>query len=255
MKLTTERLEARRPFQQWRFLQLLLVFIFWMLVYPRMERSWAAHVVLQVLLLDLLLVTIWATPQWGRVHRVLIGFLLLAIGASIIDHLHLPPEWSRMDETAQGLLHLPILAACVVGILTFVFRAERPTLDGIFATIVVYLLVALMFGELYRITMVWNPEALHLTVPLDQLTPQALGGELLYFSIVTMSTVGYGDVLPTSEFTRMTAAIQAVFGQFYVAVVVAVFVGMYAAQTQDEIRSRRAHSRHDDDPQGPDPSR
>ena len=251
MKLSTEKLGARHPFPQWRFLQLLLVFVFWMLVYPRIERTWAAHVVLQVLLLDLLLVTIWATPQWGRVHRLLIGFLLLAIGASVIDHLHLPQEWLRMDETAQGLLHLPILAACVVGILTFVFRAERPTPDGIFATIVAYLLVALIFGQLYAIALVWNPDALHLTVPLAQMTPQARGGEILYFSIVTMSTVGYGDVLPTSEFTRMLAAIQAVFGQFYVAVIVAVFVGMYAAQAQDETRSRRALAR-DDDRQDPD---
>ncbi len=252
MKLSAEKLGAKRLYPQWRFLQLLLVFIFWMLVYPRIERTLVAHLVLQVLLLDLLLVTIWATPEWGRVHRLLIGFLLLAIGASVIRHLHLPQEWIRMDETVQGLLHLPILAACVVGILTFVFRAERPTPDGIFATIVAYLLVAMIFGQLYAIAMVWNPEALHLTVPLDQLTPQARGGEILYFSIATMSTVGYGDALPTSEFTRMTAAIQAVFGQFYVAVIVAVFVGMYAAQAQDEIRTRRAQANRDDDQRDPD---
>lgn len=239
MRLDSEKIGTRHPFPQWRFLQLLLVFIFWILVYPRIERTLLAHVILQVLLLDLLLVTIWATPQWGRIHRVLVGFLLLALGASIIDHLHLPPEWIRMDETAQGLLHLPILAACVVGILTFVFRAERPTPDGIFATVVAYLLVTMIFGQLYSIALVWDPEALRLTAPLDQLNPQQKGGEILYFSIVTMSTVGYGDVLPTSEFTRMLAAIEAVFGQFYVAVIVAVFVGMYAAQAQDETRSRK----------------
>jgi hypothetical protein len=252
MRLSADQLAARHPFPQWRFLQLLLVFIFWMLAYPRLANTWVAHLVLQFLLLDLLLVTIWATPQWGRIHRLLVGFLLLAIGASIIDHLHLPQEWIRMDETAQGLLHLPILAACVAGILSFVFRAERPTPDGIFATIVAYLLITMIFGQLYGIALVWNPGALHLTVPLVQMTPQARGGEVLYFSIATMSTVGYGDVLPTSEFTRMLAAVEAVFGQFYVAVIVAVFVGRYAAQAQDEIRSRKAHARQDGDRPDPD---
>ena len=250
MQLTARKLEEKDPFPQWRFLQLLLVFVFLMLVFPRIERSWVAHLVLQVLLLDLLLVTIWATPQWGRIHRLLIGFLLLAIGASIIVHLHLPQEWIPLDLTAQALLRLPILAACVVGILTFVFKAERPTLDGIFATVVAYLLIAMIFGELYTIALVWNPEALHLTAPVQQMTPQARGGEILYFSIATISTVGYGDTLPTSEFTRMLAAIEAVFGQFYVAVIVAVLVGRYAAQAQDEIRERRAGS--GDDQRGPD---
>jgi len=246
MKLSAERLGAKRLYPQWRFLQLLLVFIFWMLVYPRLERTWVAHLILQVLLVDLLLVTIWATPQWGRIHSMLIGFLILAIGASIIDHLQLPQEWIRMDETVQGLLHLPILAACVAGILTFVFRTERPTPDGIFATVVAYLLIALIFGQLYAIALAWNPDALHLTVPLEQMTPQARGGEILYFSIATISTVGYGDALPTSEFTRMLAAIEAVFGQFYVAVIVAVLVGRYAAEAQEEIRARRAQANHDD---------
>lgn len=245
MRLTARKLEVKDPYPQWRFLQLLVVFIFLMLVFPGMERTWLSHLVIQVLLFDLLLVTIWATPQWGRVHRLLIGFLLMAIGASIMVNLDLPQEWIPLGETAQGLLRLPILIACVVGILKFVFEAEQPTLDGIFATVVAYLLVAMIFSELYAIALIWDPDAMHLTVPLHELTPQARGGEILYFSIATISTVGYGDALATSEFTRMLAAVEAVFGQFYVAVIVAVLVGRYAAQAQEEIRARRAQANRD----------
>lgn len=252
MRLTARKLEVKDPYPQWRFLQLLMVFIFLMLVFPRIERTWVAHLVVQVLMVDLLLVTIWATPQWGRVHGLLIGFLLLAIGASIMVNLDLPKEWIPLGETAQGLLRLPILVACVVGILTFVFEAEQPTLDGIFATVVAYLLIAMIFADLYGIALVWNPDALHLTVPLQQMTPQARGGEILYFSIATISTVGYGDALPTSEFTRMLAAVEAVFGQFYVAVIVAVLVGRYAAEAQEQIRSRRARAKREDDQPDPD---
>jgi voltage-gated potassium channel len=252
MRLTARKLEVKDPFPQWRFLQLLLVFIFLMLVFPSIERTWLAHLVLQALLIDLLLVTIWATPQWGRVHRLLVGFLLLAIGASIMVNLNLQKEWIPLGETAQGLLRLPILTACVVGILTFVFEAEQPTLDGIFATVVAYLLVGMIFSELYAIALVWDPDALHLTMPLQQMTQQARGGEILYFSIATISTVGYGDTLPTSEFTRMLAAVEAVFGQFYVAVIVAVLVGRYAAEAQEQIRSRRAQANPVDDQPDPD---
>jgi uncharacterized membrane protein len=57
-----------------------------------------------------------------------------------------------------------------------------------------------------------------------------LRGELLYFSMVTISTVGYGDVLPVSSTARMLAVIEAVLGQFFVAVLVGMFVGMYASE-------------------------
>jgi uncharacterized membrane protein len=63
--------------------------------------------------------------------------------------------------------------------------------------------------------------------------PHLLQLDLLYFSFVTLATVGYGDILPTSETARMLAMIEAVVGQFYVAVIVAVFVGMYSSQRRD----------------------
>jgi hypothetical protein len=246
VKITADELAARRPFPQWRFLQLTLILCFWMLVYPRIERTWLAHLLLQFVMFDLMLVTLWANPDWVRIRRIVVGLLLLSIGASIIANLPLPQGWVRVNATTQGVLHLPIVAACAAGVLTFVFRAERPTLDGIFATVVVYLLIAMIYAQLYAIALVWNPEALRLTVPLEQLNPQSRAGEVLYFSIVTLSTVGYGDILPNSEITRMLAAIEAITGQFYVAVIVAVLVGMYAAQTQEEMRERRSRARRSD---------
>jgi len=246
LTLTAGELAARRPYQQWRFLQLTLILFFWMLVYPRIERTWLAHLLLQLVMLDVMLVTLWANPEWTRIRRVVIGLLLVSIGSSAIGLLPLPRDYDRINATAQGVLHLPIVAACVAGVLTFVFRAERPTLDGIFATVVAYLLVAIIFAQLYSIALIWNPDALRLTVPLDQLNPQSRAGEILYFSVVTLATVGYGDILPATEVTRMLAAIEAITGQFYVAVIVAVFVGMYAAQAQHEIGERRSRARHED---------
>jgi hypothetical protein len=245
MKISTDELAARHPFPQWRFLQLTLAICFWMIVYPRLERTWVAHFVLQLVLFDIMLITVWANQGWTRIRPILVFLWLLSVGASVIGSLDLPHEWLRINKTTQGLLHLPILAACAAGVLAFVFRSERPTLDGIFATVVTYLLVAMIFAQLYMIALAWNPDALHLVVPLDQLTPQARAGQLMYFSVVTLSTVGYGDILPNSELTRMIAAIEAVLGQFYVAVIVAVFVGMYAAQYQADAAARHRTTRDD----------
>jgi voltage-gated potassium channel len=53
---------------------------------------------------------------------------------------------------------------------------------------------------------------------------------MTYFSLVTLATVGYGDVLRATHTARMLAMFQAVVGVFYVAVVVALFVGTYSSQ-------------------------
>lgn len=54
--------------------------------------------------------------------------------------------------------------------------------------------------------------------------------EWLYFSFVTMTTLGYGDLLPISATARAMAYMQAVFGQFYIAILVAGLVGAYIAR-------------------------
>jgi len=84
------------------------------------------------------------------------------------------------------------------------------------------------------IALTWAPDAFHFPIPLSEPSPQALVGDMVYFSLFTLATLGYGDNLPNSDTTKMLAVIDAVGGQFYVAVVVAVFVGMYAAQPRTE---------------------
>ena len=103
-----------------------------------------------------------------------------------------------------------------------------------------YFLIAVLFTELYYLTLVWDPQAMHLLKPFEEMKPSELRGELLYFSMVTISTVGYGDVLPVSSTARMLAVIEAVMGQFFVAVLVGMFVGMYASQL---FANRRASSK------------
>ena len=56
--------------------------------------------------------------------------------------------------------------------------------------------------------------------------------EWLYFSFVTMTTLGYGDILPISATARGLAYMQAVVGQFYIAMLVAGLVGAYISDRQ-----------------------
>lgn len=218
---------SKQPFPQWRFLQLTLVIVAWLLVSPHIDSRFGGHIAMHVLLFDLLLVTVWANPQWRRFGRVVWALWGISLVASTLSILDVTPQWRQLERTIDIAFVAPVTIVCIIGVLDFVFRAERPTLDGIFAMMVVYLLIAIVFAEFYYLLIVWNHEALHLLQPVEEMKPRELRAELIYYSLVTISTVGYGDVLPVSPAARSLATIEAVVGQFYVAVVVATFVAMY----------------------------
>ena len=234
----------KRPFPEWRFLQLTVVIVAWMLLAPHLQTRWSGHLAVHVLLLDLILVTVWANPDWRRARLIIGGLWLLGLLASLGSALELTPALAKIEKTLDVGFIAPVTAACSIGVLAFAFRAERPTMDGIFAMVVAYLLIAMLFTELYYLTLVWDPQAMHLLKPFEEMKPSELRGELLYFSMVTISTVGYGDVLAVSPTARMLAVIEAVIGQFFVAVLVGMFVGMYATQLFDA-RPRSGKERRD----------
>ena len=57
----------------------------------------------------------------------------------------------------------------------------------------------------------------------------------LYYSFVTMSTLGYGDIVPRSSLARMAAALQAIVGQLYLVVLVSRLVGIHIAQASESV--------------------
>ena len=188
-------INPKHPFPEWRFLQLTVVIVAWMLLAPHLETRWSGHLAIHVMLLNLILVTMWANPDWRKARLIVGGLWLLGLIASLGSVLELAPALGRIEKTLDVGFIAPVTAACSVGVLAFAFRAERPTMDGIFAMVVAYLLIAMLFTELYYLTLVWDPQAMHLLKPFEEMKPSELRGELLYFSMVTISTVGYGDVL------------------------------------------------------------
>jgi hypothetical protein len=216
---------------EWRFLQLTAFIGAWMLVSPLMQDRWVVQALLQFFLLNTLLVTLWANPNWRGGRGIVFGLWLVSLAGSALALAPLPVEWHRFGRTMEIVTALPLLALLAVGILLYIFRNRTLTVDGIFATVTVYLIIAMIFSLLYLLLIEWNPASFNLHVA--DMSPQLLQSNLLYFSLITLATVGYGDILPVSETARTLAVIEATVGQFYVAVIVAVFVGMYATQRRD----------------------
>jgi hypothetical protein len=142
------------------------------------------------------------------------------------------PDTPSMNlvPTVLGVLFLAFL---VWRVLKDIIDGTRISSEKIYGAVCAYLLMGLLFANVYGFIALVNHDAFALSEPMQahvgNASPHQLQGALTYFSFVTMSTLGYGDMAPVSSAARTFAWIQAVFGQLYLAVVVAALVGAHIA--------------------------
>jgi Ion channel len=237
------RLKPLARLQEWRFLQLTIILGIWMLLSPSLGDRWLLQGLMQFILLNSMLVTLWVGLESRRGRWLLLMLWGLAFAASLAVLLPIAPDYRELLLKIEIAARVPILTACAVGILTFVFRRGAVTLDGIFAAVAAYLLIAFAFADSYLFLQIWVPESFRLPESIATTTNQSLAGSMLYFSFVTIATLGYGDILPHSETARMLAVIEAVVGQFYVAVIVALLVSKLVAPRAPDVIAVRGDSK------------
>jgi hypothetical protein len=130
------------------------------------------------------------------------------------------------------LLYVVFFAYIQVFLLRYFLATRTVTADMIFAAMCAYIIVGLAWMFIYA--------CIELRVPGSFVVAQtgASPSDMIqfnYFSFVTLTTLGYGDVTPVSDFARSWAMVEAILGQFYLAVVLARIVGLHiSAQQHDE---------------------
>jgi hypothetical protein len=90
-----------------------------------------------------------------------------------------------------------------------------------------YLLISIVFAIIVSIMFQNDPSSI--SFPEKIITRGITFADYLYFSIVTISTLGYGDVLPVAPYAKSLSTLICVVGQFYVAVIIALLVGKFKA--------------------------
>ena len=127
---------------------------------------------------------------------------------------------------AQSLLTL-LLGLFAVSILKYVLRRGHVTADKIYAAICVYLLIGYAWAFAYSAMEQLNPGSFSASnEPIAMHVYAARSPQMGYFSFVTLTTCGYGDIIPRSQAARTFAVLEAVMGQMYLAILVARLVGL-----------------------------
>ena len=147
--------------------------------------------------------------------------LLVIWGIKLID----------LPEIEYAALAGSVLFFCYICglIMVDIFRSKMVTLNTIAAGICVYLFFGNICGFIYAIIGMADPNAFN----VPEATASYLGDNIasissaMYFSFVTLTTLGYGDITPINAFARSLAFLEATTGQFYLTIFIASLVGIH----------------------------
>jgi hypothetical protein len=167
----------------------------------------------------------------GKIIGVLLGLPLIVVWALGVSIGH--------DSLlgAPYVLGAGFFAFAIWMMLVSIFAGRRVTFNTVCASLCVYLLLGLVWALLYSAVDVLSPGAFTWTVTAPPAPALRVGrGDtaVLYFSFATLTTLGYGDIVPTAPLSRMLTSVEAVAGQLYLAVLVARLVGLHIAHSIEQ---------------------
>lgn len=227
-----------------------LLFVALLLVFVYLPIDVELPVSLFALMFSAVLLAVTFAVRTQRDLRGLsICLALLSVGLSWAATLIvLPPTWLELAAFGASAVFVVYTMAIIIVQLVRVQIVSVHTITGALS---LYLLLGILGGLLFAVIETAAPGSLaanaggsltHIERTVDLFPP------LLYFSFTTLTTLGFGDLYPVSATARAVAILEAVAGQMYLVVMVAVLVSMFAAERSRRDRERADHTQHPQPP-------
>jgi len=208
------------------FLSLLVGLVSLIVVYPFSYKLPYANLVLDLFISFILIFSIYS---FSHKRLILIISLSLALPAFIISwskYFFTNPLLSQIEIIFRALFFGYILCVLILGI----FRAKRVTTNTIYGSICIYLLMGLTWAFIYTFLELTYPGSFTSTLPEFDVNRDLREGitlRLVYYSYVTLTTLGYGDITPVTPPAQLISTLEAITGQLYLAILVARLIGMH----------------------------
>jgi len=227
-KLTVDVL---RVIQRSRYLLLLIALSVLLIAYPFWSRDVVGLATFDIMLWGVLLGGLWALHRNPGLLRIALALAVTAFAMNVVTY-QVPIHEVVL---VSCLLDLVLLLFVTAIILSHVVEEGKVDADRIFGAICGYLLIGLSWALIYGALDLVQPGSFDLgKVPA---VPTGLGASdpaphfadmdpMIYYSLVTLSTLGYGDIVAVTRAARSLSALEAIVGQLYIAVVVARLIGL-----------------------------
>ena len=206
-----------------RFLSLLIFIIIMLVVGPLFEEFVQLSILMDILWSAIFVSAIYAVSQKKR-HIVIAVLLVLPMLGSI---------WTKYFVQYKALVVVGSLCGAafflfaIIQMLIFIYGQKEVTRDLIVGAAVVYLFMALMWTFIFVVVETLHPGSFNL--PEGQNIEATR--QFVYYSFVTLTTLGYGDITPITTMARSLCILEAVIGQLYLVVQVAWLVGIHVSQS------------------------
>jgi hypothetical protein len=205
-------------------LLLLLSLLFAILLTPVLDRDgWRRMVLVAVTFIPVVIsvvrlsqIKIWVWPS-----------VLLALGNVIFVVAGNTFRSRALTGIRWGFL-AAFFALTAAGLFSYLRNSRSVAQAQLYTAVSIYLLIGLLWTTLYLAMDAFYPGSIRIGgLPADRQT------ELLYFSLITLSTIGYGDIVPLSGEARILAALEGVTGVLYIAITVALLVSRFRRELSD----------------------
>jgi voltage-gated potassium channel len=211
------------------FIYMLVALLFFLVVVPVAEdHALVSEPMLRFIAFSsLLFVGVFSLRESGRVFRV--GLVLAAAGITM-NTLGISSFGGSFVHGSLITLFLFLLLAIWASMKRVLFSDDL-SFDRVVGVVCVYLLLATIWAVLYAFAEIVAPGS------FNGIEISGEGGwdtRWIYFSFVTLTTLGYGDVTPATNTTRVLVYTEAVSGVFYMAILVAGLVSAYLAKNQEK---------------------
>jgi Ion channel len=189
-------------------------------IFPMRQIGLSGRFFLDVVMVTLMISGALVVQQKRMVTIVTIA--IVAIGGSVL--------WAARFYPSPFLRHLSSVLSIVIPllyvriVLLVMFRQGPVSWSRIQGGICAYLLVGMAWASAFDLVEQLHPGSFHfVSAPTD---PDQLTSKLIYFSFATLTTVGFGDVLPVNPFARSLAIFEAIVGQLFPAILIGALVAM-----------------------------
>ena len=205
-----------------RFLLLLILILFMLVLPPFLDQFIQTRILLDIFLTVIFLLIIYTIRLKKSQTIIALIFVLPLIVTTWSAYLVEIKTFSMLTRIFGAFF----FAYAAINILRIIVKSEKVTKETIFAAVVAYLLIALMWAFLYMILERVSPGSF-------SFADKGLWGETMrfeYLSFVTITTLGYGDITPLTDQASAMVMMEAVIGQIYLVVLVAWLVGMHVSR-------------------------
>ena len=166
-------------------------------------------------------------------NRVTLRLGVLVIGLQLTFRARLWGLELAVNRMLQDAIVIAFLLWVLVIVLREVFRASTTERDAVVGALCGFLLILMMFLRLHALLDVLDPASYQTNgAPFAALSDMGRIAVFQYFSTVTLTTVGFGDIVPVTAVARLVTGLEAMVGQLYLAVVIATLVGRVAARRE-----------------------